>query len=161
MLSATDLISALERNLFIIRDQVAGLTQADTLLQPPFRGNCLNWVLGHIAGNRNSMLLYLGEQPILTEAHAYRYGYNSEPVCEDGPDLLTLEQALAAIEQGQVALAARLQKMTDEDLACPAQSFLGTTTIAQLLFYLYWHESYHTGQTEPLRQMAGKNDKVR
>jgi hypothetical protein len=25
---------------------------------------------------------------------------------------------------------------------------------------LYWHEAYHTGQTEYLRQLAGKDDCV-
>jgi len=47
-----------------------------------------------------------------------------------------------------------------EELAREVQSFLGTTTLGQLTFFLCWHESYHTGQTEALRQLAGKNDKV-
>ena len=28
------------------------------------------------------------------------------------------------------------------------------------LFFGYFHESYHVGQTELLRQLAGKNDKM-
>ena len=51
-------------------------------------------------------------------------------------------------------------KITVEKLARGVQSFLGTTTLGQLIFYLSWHEGYHTGQTEALRQLAGKNDKV-
>jgi hypothetical protein len=160
MISAQDLVGALERNLGIIRGQIQGLTHADSLLQPPFRGNCLNWVLGHLAANRNTMLLFLGEAPLLSEAHARRYGYGSEPVCDAGTDILTLERLLAALEQGQSALAARLGKITDEELAREVQSFLGATTLGQLVFYLYWHECYHTGQTELLRQLAGKDDKV-
>ncbi len=160
MISSTDLIGALDRNLAIIKGQTQGLTEADRLLQLPFRGNCLNWVLGHIAANRNTMLLFLGENPILSEAYAKRYGYGSEPVCGDSGDILTLEQLLALLEQGQKALAARLEKMTAEELGCEVRSFLGTTSLGQLIFYLYWHESYHTGQTEFLRQLAGKDDKV-
>jgi uncharacterized damage-inducible protein DinB len=57
-------------------------------------------------------------------------------------------------------LAARLQTATVEELAGEVQSFLGTTTLGQLIFFLYWHESYHTGQPEYLRQLAGKDDKV-
>jgi hypothetical protein len=161
MITARDLIEGLERNLGIIKDQTQGLSHADTLLQLPFRGNCLNWVLGHLAGNRNTMLRFLGEQPVLSEAHAKRYGYGSEPVCGDGDDILTLEQLLAALEQEQQILAARLGAITNEELACEVKSFRGTTTLEQLLLFLYWHESYHTGQTEPLRQLAGKDDKVR
>ena len=160
MITATDLIGVLERNLGIIKAQTQGLSHADSLLQLPFRGNCLNWVLGHIADNRNTMLRFLGEEAILSEAHVKRYEFNSEPVCGDAGDILTLEQLLMVLEQGQSALTARLLKMTVEDLAREVQSFLGTTTLGQLIFYLYWHESYHTGQTEALRQLAGKNDKV-
>ena len=160
MITPTDLIGALERNLGIVRDQTRGLTHADSLLQLPFRGNCMNWVLGHIAANRNNMLQFLGGEPILSEAHLARYGYGSEPVCGDGGDILTLEQLLAALEGSQKAIAARLQEISAEELAREVQSFLGTTTLGQLLFFLYWHDSYHTGQTEALRQLAGKDDKV-
>ena len=160
MITATDLIGALERNLGIIKAQTQGLSHADSLLQLPFRGNCLNWVLGHIAANRNTMLRFLGEGTILSEAHVKRYEFNSEPVCGDAGDILTLEQLLMVLEQAQGALTAKLQKMTVEELAREVQSFLGTTTLGQLIFYLYWHESYHTGQAEALRQLAGKNDKV-
>jgi len=160
VITATDLIGALERNLGIIKAQTQGLSHADSLLQLPFRGNCLNWVLGHIAANRNTILRFLGEGTILSEAHVKRYEFNSEPVCGDAGDILTLEQLLMVLEQGQSALTAKLQKMTVEELAREVQSFLGTTSLGQLIFYLYWHESYHTGQTEALRQLAGKNDKV-
>jgi uncharacterized damage-inducible protein DinB len=160
VITTADLISGLERNLGIIRAQTEGLSHADSLLQLPFRGNCLNWVLGHMADNRNTMLRLLGEESILSEAHAARYGYGSEPVCGDGDDILTLEQLLAAMEQSQSALAARLETITPEELAREEQSFLGTTTLGQLIFFLFWHETYHVGQPEYLRQLAGKDDKV-
>lgn len=160
MITTMDLIGGLERNLGIIKAQTKGLSHADSLLQLPFRGNCLNWVLGHIATNRNTMLRFLEEEAILSEAHSMRYGYNSEPVCGDADDILTLEQLLAALEQGQSALAARLENITPEELAREVQSFLGTTPLGQLIFFLFWHESYHTGQPEYLRQLAGKDDKV-
>jgi hypothetical protein len=160
VITATDLIGALDRNLGIIKAQTQGLSHADSLLQLPFRGNCLNWVLGHIAANRNTMLLFLGEEAILSEAHVQRYDFNSEPVCGDEGDILTLEQLLMVLEQGQNTLTARLQKTTEEELAREVQSFLGTTTLGQLIFFLYWHESYHTGQPEYLRQLTGKDDKV-
>ena len=160
MITTTDLIEGLKRNLGIIKSQTEGLSHADSLLQLPFRGNCLNWVLGHIADNRNTMLRFLGEEAILSEAHVKRYEFNSEPVCGDAGDILMLEQLLMVLEQGQSALTAKLQKMTVEELAREVQSFLGTTTLDQLIFYLHWHESYHTGQTEALRQLAGKDDKV-
>ena len=160
MITTTDLIGGLERNLGVIKAQTEGLSHADSLLQLPFRGNSLNWVLGHMADNRNTMLRLLGEKAILGEAHAKRYGYGSEPVCGDGDDILTLEQLLTALEQSQSALSASLLKITEEELAREEQSFLGTSTLGQLIFFLFWHESYHAGQPEYLRQLAGKDDKV-
>jgi uncharacterized damage-inducible protein DinB len=160
VITTTDLIGGLTRNLGIIKAQTKGLSHADCLLQLPFRGNCLNWVLGHIADNRNTMLRLLGEEAILSEAHAERYGYNSEPVCGDAGDILTLEQLLTVLEQSQSALTARMQKTTAEELAREEQSFLGTTTLGQLIFFLFWHETYHVGQPEFLRQLAGTDDKV-
>jgi uncharacterized damage-inducible protein DinB len=160
VITTADLISGLERNLGIVKAQTKGLSHADSLLQLPFRGNCLNWVLGHMAANRNTMLRFLGEEAILSEPQAERYGYGSEPVCGDAGDILTLEQLLAVLEQGQGALAARLQTVTVEELAGEVQSFLGTTSIGQLTFFLFWHETYHVGQPEYLRQLAGKDDKV-
>jgi len=160
VITSTDLVEGLERNLGIVKAQTKGLSHADCLLQLPFRGNCLNWILGHMADNRNTMLHVLGEEAILGETHARRYGYNSEPVCGDGDDILTLEQLLAVLERGQSALAARLEQITAEELAREVQSFLGTTTLGQLIFFLFWHETYHVGQPEFLRQLAGKDDKV-
>jgi len=79
VITAKDLIGASERNLGIIKAQTEGLSHADSLLQLPFRGNCLNWVLGHIAANRNTMLLFLGEEAIISEAHAKRYDFDVPP----------------------------------------------------------------------------------
>ena len=81
-------------------------------------------------------------------------------MCGDGDDILTLEELLAVLEQGQSALAASLDKITAEELAGEVQSFLGTTTLGQLIFFLFWHETYHVGQPEFLRQLAGRDDKV-
>ena len=48
------------------------------------------WLLRQtkIAGTRNTMLSFLGEEAILSEAHVQRYGYGSEPVCGDAGDIL-------------------------------------------------------------------------
>jgi hypothetical protein len=160
MITTEDLVGGLGRNLDIIKSQTKDLSHADSLVQPPFRGNCLNWVLGHIAGTRDGMLQFLGEAPILDEAQSARYGYGSEPVCGDEEGILELAELLATLESAQKGIAAKLEGITPEQLATEVKSFLGTTTLAQLLFYLYWHESYHVGQTEMLRQLAGKDDAV-
>ena len=50
--------------------------------------------------------------------------------------------------------------MSPDELAQEVDSFLGKTTLGQVVFFLYFHDTYHTGQLEALRQLAGKDDKV-
>ena len=72
MINAEDLIGAFERNLSVMKRQLAGLTHEDCLQQPASRGNCMNWVLGHIADARNSVLRMLGQETVLTKEEAAR-----------------------------------------------------------------------------------------
>jgi len=154
MISAKDLAGALARNLDMAKEQTKGLTHADSVLQPPVPGNCLNWVLGHIAETRSLVLQQLGQPPLLSEAQAKRYGYGSEPVCADGEDILKLERLTALLEQSQKTIDAVLGRITAEELNKKVESFLGSTTLGQFLFFLYYHETYHLGQTELLRELA-------
>jgi len=154
MISAKDLAGALARNLDMAKEQTKGLTHADSVLQPPVPGNCLNWVLGHITETRSLVLQQLGQPPLLSEAQAKRYGYGSEPVCADGEDILKLEKLMALLEQSQKTIDAALGRINAEELNKKVESFLGSTTLGQLLFFLYYHETYHLGQTELLRELA-------
>jgi len=160
MIDPEHLANAFALNLNIIRMQTEGLTHKDSLLQPPFRGNCLNWVLGHIAVNRDLVLQVLGEEPILSEEEAARYQAGSEPVTGNEEDILTLIMLRAALERAQEGITSGLQRVTPEELAMEIEVGEHTMPRGQRLFGLYFHETYHTGQTELLRQLAGKNDKV-
>jgi uncharacterized damage-inducible protein DinB len=161
MVTPEELAAAFARNFNIVKSQTNGLTHADSLLQPPFRGNCLNWVLGHILDTRNGVLKVLGEMPVLSEGDRARpYGHGSEPVCSDGEGVLTLEQLLKKLESSQSAIEAGLKRISPEELARETRDHRGPVTVGQRLFFLYFHETYHVGQTELLRQLAGTNDHV-
>lgn len=159
MIEPGELKEGLARNLGVIQWQVKDLTHADSLLQPPFRGNSLNWVLGHLAANRDVILELLGAPPLFSE-HAARYRTESEPVTGEGAGVLPLEDLLGALERSQQALAAALDGTAPEAMAREVQTRQRTTTLGKRLSFLLFHETYHTGQTELLRQLAGKNDKV-
>jgi hypothetical protein len=159
MITNTQLAEAFGRNLSIVQRQAAGLSHADSLLQPTFRANCLNWVLGHLADNRDTILQILGEAPVTGEAVTHYRG-NSEPITADGPDVLPLEGLLRLLTVTQEPLAAALSRVTPDDLAREVQVGQWTTTVGARLFFLYFHETYHVGQTELLRQLAGADDKI-
>jgi hypothetical protein len=160
MIELQEMVEAFARNGQIIQAQTEGLSHEQCLLQPPFRGNCMNWVLGHIVGNRNNVLLALGEKPILSEEESARYGYGSEPVCADGQDVIPLERMLELLQHSEERIAQALARLTPDDLAREVRDHRGAITLANRLFYLYFHETYHTGQTELLRQLAGTEDRV-
>ena len=160
MIGQEQLVRFFERNLGILRQQTAGLSHEQSLLQPPFRGNCMNWVLGHLAENRNGILKTLGQAPIMTELEAKRYGYGSEPVICEGEGVLKLDDLLARLERAQGMIATGLRAITPEALAVEVQFAGRTMTVAGRIFFEYFHETYHVGQLELLRQLAGTNDKV-
>lgn len=161
-IESSTLIGMATSNFGIVQKQVKDLTHDDSLLQLPFRGNCLNWVLGHITQSRNKMLLLVDEKSIWSAEQNARYDTNSPPITS-GDDALRLEKILADFNTAHQRLIARLQEMSAEDLAAPAKPVIDgfpPRTTGQFLHSLLWHETYHVGQTEILRQLAGKNDKV-
>ncbi len=160
MITSKELAEGFARNLGIIVSQTKGLDHADSILQPPMRGNCMNWVLGHIADNRNALLKRLGQPTMMSEEQGKRYGYGSEPVCADGEDVLKLEELLNMLQRSQETIASVLDRITPEELAREIDGFRGKTSLGSFLFFVHWHETYHVGQAELLRQLAGTNDKV-
>ena len=160
MLEPHELAEAFGRNLGVLQAQAEGLTHADSLLQLPFRGNCLNWVLGHLLDNRDIVLEALGEQRIMSDASAAYYRRGSEPITDAAADALPLPDLLDQLAQSQERLARALGCTTDADMAREVVRGTTTTTLGKRVFFLYFHETYHVVQTELLRQLAGKNDQV-
>ena len=116
-------------------------------------------MLGHVVNNRDAVLSTLGEEPSVGDAGA-RYRRGTEPVAGDEEGLLTLEQLLAYLEQAQERIAAALSHISDEALAREVMLGERKVTVGQRLFFFYFHETFHVGQTEIFRQLAGKDDKI-
>lgn len=145
-------------NHWVVTHQTDGLTHDDSLLQLPFRGNCLNWVLGHVLVSRQNVLKMLGINGSWTEEEIERYKYDSEPITSaDDPEILSLERLLTDFEQTQEQIADGFAEISDQQLA---EKDDNGRSVAERILFLAWHEGYHLGQTEYLRQLAGKNDKV-
>ena len=158
MINSQDLSNAFARNVEVIKMQTEGLTDEDSMRQLP-HGNCLNWVLGHIASNRDGVLETLGEPPFMGNA-GVRYKRDSDPVTQADEGTMTLEELLTWLERSQERLATALSKMDEAVLAREYTIRAQKTTVGQRAFFLYFHETYHVGQTELFRQLAGKDDKI-
>src|SRR4029450_6279109 len=100
MLGPNDLAEAFARNVRVIKMQADGLTHADSLLQPPFRGNCLNWILGHIAVSRDAVPDTLGDPPVM-DADGAPYKRGSDALADADEDPLPLEEVLARLDRAQ------------------------------------------------------------
>ena len=139
--------------------QTDGLSHKDSLLQPPFRGNCLNWVLGHILEGRNTALTLLAESPIWDKEKVSRYERGSDAITES-ERALPLEGLLEDLDRSQRQIAAVLRHTTPEELGTVVPYRGSQRPLGQALASQHWHETYHTGQLELLRQLAGTDDAV-
>lgn len=154
---AEDLAYRLEINNNILQRQIEGLTDADLLLQPESRGNCFNWVLGHIVNSRNGILKALGAEVVWDEEKDALYGRESAPITGADDPHLPMVELLEAHRISGERIVQRLESITDEELDVMRNE---RTSVWRWVSFLVWHDAYHTGQFEYLRQLSGIDDKV-
>ena len=161
MITLENISAAFARNLEIIKMQTENLTHEQSLIQLPFRSNCLNWAVGHILTNRCNILQLLGVEDIRSEVDLDHYERESQPITGEGEGVLKLNDLLKYLEDSQERLEAVLEQEDEESLqrTSPYRD-RPEQPVASWIFFLYFHDCYHTGQTEIFRQAAGTNDKI-
>ncbi len=158
----SDLLSrGFRRNQKIIHAQADGLSHDDALSQSEHNVNCFNWVLGHVVKSRDDILELLGADRVMSNAQAERYLRESDPITEDGPGVIAFAELLALLDSSEQAIEAALSAADDDymEVELPAGRDRTATRAAQVMFG-YFHDTYHTGQTDLLRQMSGRSDKI-
>ena len=161
MIPIQTLLDFYERNVEIIKMQTEGLSHEDSLIQLPFRANCLNWVVGHLVTNRCNILELLDAEDIRPEIDLDHYERESDPVLANEEGVLPLVDLIKHLEETQKRLEKALEKETPESLQRKAPyRTRPEQTLAYWLLFLYFHDTYHVGQTELLRQAAGTDDKI-
>ncbi len=154
------LANVYKRNLWVLERQLDGLSHADSLLQPEARGNCMNYVLGHILVSRDAVFRLLGLSQMLSPEEYARYDSDVEGIIEDSGDVIRLEKLKTLLTQSTEDLQVAIEQLTDDELEKEIKPGESSTTLGQRLEFFGWHETYHIGQTEYLRQLAGTDDKV-
>lgn len=160
MITIPDLTRMLNIEHDLIHDQTNGLSHTDTLIQPKPGGNCMNWVLGHLLENQIAMCEALGGVSPIPRADLARYKRESEPITSDGTGIKTLTELLAGLDDLHECIIARLDSMTEAEMEQEITLRERTMTRGSRIFFLFFHSTYHIGQLEQLRQLAGKLDKV-
>jgi hypothetical protein len=144
----------------IVLKQIEDLTHADSLIQPQPGGNCMNWVMGHL------VLCLVDIQDVLGGEHPpglpdlSHYGYASEPVKCDGPGVVDLHELVDAYGVLVNAITEQLAQMDDAVFDEEVEIFLGKVRRGFAALAHFFHNSYHIGQLEQLRNLAGRTEKV-
>jgi len=141
-----------------LKVNLAGLTQADSLVQPSPGGNCLNWVVGHLLCVYNNVLLMLGQEQVVAPERLKRYDRGTSPI-QNSAEALELSELLSAWEKAlpriDTGLAALTQERLDEK-APISPTNNPDETVRSLLAVVGFHQAYHVGQLGILRRIAGK-----
>jgi hypothetical protein len=104
------------------------------------------------------MLTLLKASPVLESDESAIYRRGSEPLSTD-EDSVEFEKLLKSSQESVDRLSSAIQNVSDEFLGEIYDEEHGTTILDRLDFLL-WHENYHLGQLEILRQLAGKDDQI-
>jgi hypothetical protein len=154
MITAEHIIAAYARNLFLLKPQVDGVTHAESLVQPPLQGNCMNWVIGHILAYRNRVLRILGLPPVFDEVTAARYARDSKPIKGDEAGIGIFEDMLEDLLASQEIVAAGIRALAPEVAQITHTYGQNTMSAAEWMLFLMRHESYHVGNLEMLREVV-------
>lgn len=139
-----------ETNTWLIRRLTADLLHEESVLQLPFPGNCVNWILGHILVSRHTTLRLLGARPLWEPEILARYDSGSAPI-RGATDARRMEDLLRDVDETQCRIEAALQACQEVDLERMAETDRGVRPVWQHVEGLHWHETYHMGQFQILR----------
>lgn len=136
-----------------------GLTQEQSLTQPPRGGNCANWILGHLTNVHNGVMDLVGEKPVWESDQLARAGVEPITGSANAIEWNTMRERFLGTKERCLAA---ISKLSDKALAEPVpHPFGGTTTRAGLLNTLAFHQTYHVGQLALSRRIAGLEGAVK
>lgn len=153
MPTPTQYINRIESTSRSIKMKTEGLTHADSMKQLPFPANCMNWNIGHIMVYREEYLGVIEGVRGADPAEFAIYGAGSEPL-SDSARAIPLDILIERIYASSERLKRVFQSLPPEKLSESHQSHAGNTLDDYLHFYVVFHEAYHLGQLEILRELA-------
>lgn len=155
MTATETVIHNLEYSYNYIPGAVDGITNAESLLQPPFPANCMNWVLGHMLTYRGWMMGYAGAAALpLTPEEEKFYAAGSQPITGADVPHVPFERLVQGIHDSQQFLLAAIPQMSEAQLAelrVPDNPERGSKLTGLKRFTA--HDLYHAGQLEQLRAL--------
>ncbi len=155
MINKQEYLRMLEGNRGLIEMQIEGITDALSLLQPANGGNCLRWVLGHLADNLAQIIRLLGEEPAVEANSLKRFARTSAPVKGDEPGLPSMEEIMQVYRQLEKQIFEKIGTMYESDFDEETGTGEWKGSLGWKLYFFAFHHHYHIGQLEYLRNLAG------
>ena len=143
----------------MIEVNVAGMTAEQSLAQPSPGGNCANWIVGHLTNVQNNLMKAIGQPPVWESDQLAHAGW--EPITGKGQAIAwdTLrDRILGSRDRCVAAIASLSEAQMVEQVPHP---FGGTTSRAELLSLVAFHQAYHAGQLGIARRVAGLEGAVK
>lgn len=152
--NAETLVQSFSLTTRLMQNFIEDVSDEAACTTPPFPANSLNWVLGHIIAGRQRAIRALGRDDFMPEKAFARYLTGSDPVTPESTDAVPLSTLQAWLTISQEHLAAALAEVSVDDLARVIETRFGPRPAGQHVSGLHWHETFHVGQLEILREVA-------
>ena len=153
----SDLIETYIKNLHfhnrVIGMRTEGITHAESLLQLPIPANCLNWQVGHLLVYREDILGVITGEAGSDPAEFAIYGAGS-PQMTDGENAIDLDTLKSRVIALAEPLEQALRSASADHFAKMHNKERQMTVNDMVRFYLMFHEAYHIGQLEVLKELA-------
>ena len=95
----------------------------------------------------------MGAEPVWGDEELAHYKTGSDPITRSDQGL-TLEQLRADFDEAQERISDKLAEISAEELAKIVETSFGERQMGEHVASLHWHETYHSGQLELLRELT-------
>jgi len=134
----------------IMRIFLRGVSHDESVLQLPFKHNCMNWILGHIVTNRSHVLEVIGAEHAWQDEVRNLYHQDTQPVTPESPAIqfeILVKYLDESMELLESALGDKDGTWSEENF----ENYRGEKSRYEHLTSFHWHESFHLGQLEILK----------
>ncbi len=148
-MTSPQLLQELFRESYTLtKQQIDGVSHQQSIFQPPFEGNCINWIVGHIVVARCNFMMMLDVPSIWDWDQCRRFIPGSDPVTSSAK-AVAFDTLTADLNRTQVQLQETLTKTSTKKL----QQINNDKAIGVHLALYCNHETYHAGQLAILRHL--------
>ncbi len=127
-----------------------GVSHEESVLQLPFKHNCMNWILGHIVTNRSHVLEVAGAEHEWQQAVRDLYHQDTQPVTQDTPSI-EFETLVNYLDESLELLKTALENKNDAWMEENFENYRGEKSRYEHVTNFHWHEAFHLGQLEILK----------